>query len=74
KESVNIKLWLESLNSDFASQIRDAIEVQDFEHIENLLSQLDDQAKQHDAVVTLLSICASQSYKEIIEVLSQLEN
>ena len=74
RESVNIKLWLESLSSDFASQIRDAIEFQDFEHIENLLTQLDDKEQQHDAVVTLLSICASQSYKDIIEVLSQIEN
>lgn len=74
KDNVNIKTWMATLDQDYALQLRDAIEIQDFEQIEMLISRLDVSQQQNDVVATLLSICASQSYKEIIEILSQIEN
>lgn len=73
QEKVNMKEWLLTLDDDIGSMLYDAIEVQDFDQITFVLSQLDSMQQQHSAVIRLLSICSAHSYKDIIEVMTEIQ-
>lgn len=73
QEKVNMKDWLVTLGDDVGSMLYDAIEIQDFDQIRYVISQLDPIQQQHSAVTRLLTICSAHSYKDIIEVMTEIQ-
>ncbi len=60
--------WVMDLGEDRSVQIKNAIEVQDFELIHDIISELPEDKQKKTAAVRLSEICQTMGFKELIEI------